>query len=396
MYDSLINRANQLSDTLIGLRRDLHTFPELSWKEQRTASQIRKILEENGLVVSDLIAGTGFYTDIAGLSDGPTIAYRADMDALPIQDQKKVPYASRVDGVAHMCGHDYHSSVAVGVALLLHGNRQHLNGTVRVFWQPAEESTPSGAPRMIEDGVLNGISAVFGIHCDPFLDSGTVSIRDGALTGSYDAFEISVRSDASIHSARPHLGKDTMWIASQLISHLYQLSGRISDARKPSVISVCTIQGGTAANIIPDRVTFSGTVRTSDPDTRSSLLGHMRSTCKVFGELHGADIVLELQRGAPPVINDAMLFKFAEASLQSVLDEKSIQYAELSMGAEDFAYYTEQVPGFFMRIGTRCDQNTSHALHTALFDLDDSTIPFAVALQSHLLISYLSDQKAAD
>ena len=389
-YSDLFAESTSLQQKLVDIRRKLHQFPELGFNQTQTSSTVRSILMENGLTVSEPLARTGFYTDIHGKSSGKTVAYRADIDALPIQDQKNAPYASKIPGIAHMCGHDYHTTVALGVALVLHKNRDKFNGTVRVFWQPAEESTPSGAPKMIEDGVLNNVDAVFGIHCDPHLSSGKVGIRNGTLTGSFDAFEIEVISPNSIHSARPHLGKDAMWISNQLIQQLYQLSTRITDSRSPSVISVCMMHGGDAVNVIPDRVKFSGTIRTSDPNSREILKNHVQLLCKSMESLHQVQITCEILGGAPPVINDSGLFSFVDETLGNVLNKTAITYPEQSMGAEDFAYYGELKPAIFMRIGTSNGPETSYALHSTKFDVDESTIKSAVAIESYLLTQYLN------
>lgn len=382
--------AARLQKELVEVRRNLHQNPELSWNEHQTSATIRQILEAHGIPVSPTLAGTGFYCDIAGRGPGKTVAYRADIDALPIQDMKQVAYASGRPVIGHMCGHDYHTSVALGVALTLHDLRNEFNGVVRVFWQPAEESTPSGAPSMIEDGVLQGVDAVFGIHCDPHLDSGKVGIRKGALTGSFDAFEIEIKVKQSLHSARPHLGTDAMWLAHQLVQQMYLLPTRITDARLPAVISVCTFNGGSAVNVIPDAVRFSGTIRTSDPVSRKTLCDRVRALCSGMAEIHTADVTCTILGGAPPVINDDSLYEYAEATLHEILDETEVTYPEQSMGAEDFAYYGEHVPTHFMRIGTCGGPSTSHALHTSLFDVDESTIKLAVSTQSWLLLNYLN------
>lgn len=382
--------TNELQPLLVETRRDLHMHPEVSWNEHRTSEQIRKILLSKGIEVSKPLAGTGFYAEISGSKHGKSIAYRADIDALPIQDEKSIPYASKVPGVAHMCGHDYHTTVALGVALTLDRLRESFPGKVRIFWQPAEESTPSGAPKMIEDGILNGIDAVFGIHCDPHLQSRKVGIRNGALTGSFDAFDITVKTQRSLHSARPHLGADAMWIANQVAQQLYSLSTRITDSRSPSVISVCTFHGGEAVNVIPDTVKLTGTIRTSDPDSRSRLIEHVKSYCQHMAELNDCTITASVLHGAPPVINDSSLFSFAEETLKKVLQPSQIEYPEQSMGAEDFAYYSAIKPSFFMRIGTSNGPETSHPLHSACFDVDESTMSTATAIQAYLLMSYLN------
>lgn len=381
--------TSELQPLLVQTRRDLHMNPEVSWNEINTALKIRRLLVGKGIPVSEPLAGTGFYAEIHGSKPGKTVAYRADIDALPIQDEKTTSYASKIPGVAHMCGHDYHTTVALGVALTLDRLRDTFNGTVRIFWQPAEESTPSGAPKMIQDGVLNGVDAVFGIHCDPHLKSGKVGIRNGSLTASFDAFDITIKTPRSLHSARPHISPDAMWIAHQVAQQLYALSTRITDSRSPSVVSVCTFHGGEAVNVIPDVVKLTGTIRTSDPDSRAKIISHLTSYCDHLAQANRCDITADVLHGAPPVINDSNLYNFAEKTLSEVLPSDNIDFSEQSMGAEDFAYYGELKPSFFMRIGTSNGPDTSHPLHSACFDVDETTLSFATALQSFLLLSYL-------
>jgi amidohydrolase len=388
-FQDLKTQSDSQQALLVDIRRHLHQNPELSWNEIETSRFIKQKLRDSGLTVVEKLAETGFYTDIKGSHVGPLIAYRADMDALPIQDVKDVPYASSVVNVGHMCGHDYHSTVAVGLALLLHHNRDKICGTIRVFWQPAEESTPSGAPQMIKDGVLNNVKATFGIHCDPTLSSGKIAFRDGPTTASFDAFEIEIQSEDSIHSARPHTGQDTVWIAHQMVNNLYQLTSRITDSRSPSVIAVCVFNAGNALNIIPQKVSFGGTIRTSDEESRKKLTEHLVSLCNQFELLYKVKISLKLESGAPPVLNDKALYNFAKLRLAQAIGAEAIEYPEQSMGAEDFAYYSIKTPSLFIRVGTSNSPETSHALHTSKFDVDESTLSFAVNMQAVLMLSYL-------
>lgn len=388
-FKEIKSQSDAQQSFLVDIRRYLHQNPELSWEEKGTSGYIKQALRDAGLSVTEGLAGNGFYTEIIGKHPGSIIAYRADMDALPIQDLKDVPYASKVENVGHMCGHDYHSTVALGLAILLQRCREKIHGTIRVFWQPAEETTPSGAPKMIQDGVLNNVKATFGIHCDPTLQSGKISFRDGPSTASYDAFQVEVRSEDSIHSARPHSGKDTVWIAHQIVNNLYQLTGRITDSRNAAVIAICVFNAGTALNIIPQKVCFGGTIRTSDEASRKKLTDHLVSICTHFESLYQVKISLALENGAPPVVNAKNLYDFAKGRLSKIVGNENIEYPVQSMGAEDFAYYSINTPSLFMRIGTSCSPETSHALHTSKFDVDESTLSFSVSLQAYLLIGYL-------
>ena len=389
LFDALRVAAEKLQPELVSLRRHLHAHPELSWQEVETSSSIRRKLEENGIQGFVRLAKTGFFVDIKGGKPGPTIAYRADMDALAIQDAKKAEYRSQVEGVAHMCGHDVHTTIATGVALLLHENRDKLKGTVRVFWQPAEETTPSGAPEMIKDGLLEGVDAVYGIHIDPTIDSGQIGIRYGADTASFNAFTITVKAPGTTHSARPHTGHDTIWIAHQIAQNLYQLATRLTDARSPLVLSIGMFHGGDALNIIPDVVTFGGTVRASGEVELTTIREHIEKLVKQFSELYGVKIDAEILHGAPAVINNGKLVDFVKHSLAETVGLAAIEDREQSMGAEDFGYYTEVVPSVFMRIGSRNSDETAHPLHSNLFDIDESVLGPAAAVQTYLLIEHL-------
>lgn len=399
LFSELQKAGKSLHQELVDVRRDLHQNPELSWKEIRTSAKIRELLDSEGIKTSRNLAETGFYVDITGSTEKTTseskanrmIAFRADMDALPIEDQKDAIYCSQNPGVGHMCGHDYHTTVALGVARILQKNRDKYCGTIRVFWQPAEETTPSGAPKMIEEGLLNNVEAVYGIHCDPTTDSGNIGITNGPDTASYDAFEIEILSESTTHSARPHTGIDTVWIANQIASDLYQLSTRITDARKPLVLSICRFEAGTALNIIPDRVYMGGTLRASSELSREKVRSHIEKLVDHYANLHGVTISLTILPGAPPVLNNNKLRAFAEKQLSEVIGSDKVLKREQSMGAEDFGYYSQIIPALFMRVGTRNGISTGHALHTNLFDVDESTIGVTSSLMSYLLISHLNE-----
>ncbi len=335
------------------------------------------------------MAGTGFYLDIAGNEEGPLIAYRADMDALPIQDRKETEYASKRIGYGHLCGHDVHSTIAANVAKLLQKNRRSLKGTVRIFWQPAEEVIPSGAPRIIKEGVLDEVEAIYGIHCDPTLPSGSYSARPGPETGSFDTFEVTVDTPSTTHSARPYEGRDTIWIAHQIIQHLYQMIGRVTDARKPAVLSICSFHAGDALNVIPHHVTFGGTIRTMDEQLRQQLREYTREIVTSIGSLNHVQAEVQFGGGAPSVINNHQMYHFIRQIITTELGDEKFPDREQSIGAEDFAYYTQKIPGLFMRVGTAHAPSTTYPLHHSCFDVDERVIAPASALLSYFLIQHL-------
>lgn len=378
-----------LDDFLVATRRHLHMHPEVGFEEFETADFIADTLAQAGLTPRR-VAETGLFVDIEGAEPGPLLGYRADIDALPIEDAKvDVPYRSQRAGVAHLCGHDAHTTVALGVARLLDAQRDRLHGTVRVFFQPNEEGTPSGAPRMIDAGVLDGMAAVYGIHVDPTLSVGTFGTIKGPVTASADRFDVTVRGPATGHSARPHNVVDTVWLANALAAHLYTLSGRVTDARYPSVLTICRFSAGDAYNVIPKEVVFGGTLRCVDAATRAKMHDEMQSVARNFGEMHGVEVRCDFLYGSPPVVNTGTLVDHVERAAERLFGENAVHHFPLpSMGAEDFAFYTERIPGAFIRVGTRSSERTSYPVHDALFDLDERALTLAARLMAEVLLNH--------
>lgn len=390
LYKELKSSAQEIDKELINFRRQLHRNPELGWKESETARAILKTLHLDGIKVQTFSDHNGLYTDVSGSDGGPTIAYRADMDALPIHDEKEVSYNSRVSGCGHMCGHDVHTAIAVGITRLLNKYAHYLAGTVRIFWQPAEELSPGGALQMIKDGVLEKVDAVYALHCDPSLESGKYRLKSGAETASFDTFNITVSAEETTHSARPHTGKDTIWIATQIAQSLYQIPGRYSDARDPAVLAICSIHGGEAFNVIPNKVSFGGTVRTSWEEDRDLYREQIQKIASHAQSLYQTPVKAVVNRGAPAVINDESLYKFADTTIANQIGRENTKRGRQSMGAEDFAYFSQEVSGLYLRMGTSNSPQTSHPLHSSLFDIDESVISPTAALLSFLLIQHLA------
>ncbi len=374
---------------LIDLRRHLHRHPELGMQEQETAGLIRRTLERYGLT-PHAIAGTGTYVDIEGARPGPRVGYRADIDALPTQDAKDVPYRSQRPGAAHLCGHDAHTAIGLGVALLLHRRRSELAGAVRVFFQPNEENMPSGAPRMIEEGVLDGVRRVYAVHVDPTLESGRYGLRTGPITASADRFDVRVRGEGSGHSARPHETVDTVWVATQIMNALYQLVGRVTDARNATVLTICRFQGGQAYNVIPAEVTFGGTLRTVSREDQQRMRRKIKETAERIGALHGALAEAKIDAGSPAVLNAPEAVGAVEEAVRTTRGDEAIYYIPRpSMGAEDFAQYLEHVPGALIRVGSRSGPATAYPLHDGRFDLDEAVLAPTARLMSDVLVRSL-------
>lgn len=391
-FDAAEEIPQQLSTLLTTVRRHLHMHPELGFEEHETSAFIREVLEMHGLEVQGPVAGTGLFVDIEGAHPGGRIGYRADIDALPIQDAKDVPYASRTSGLGHLCGHDGHTAVAIGVALLLHGMRERLHGSVRVFFQPNEEGIGGGAPDMIRDGILEGLAAVYAIHVDPTLPVGRYGLLKGAVTAAADRFRVCVRGQSTGHSARPHQAVDTVWVTTQIANALYQLIGRVTDARNASVLTICRIHGGEAYNVIPEEVELGGTLRSTDNADRGRIKEHIARTARQVGALYGADVEVDVQDGAPPVFNEGRLVDGIARTAEALFGEDSLFHVPRpSMGSEDFAYYLEHVPGVLLRVGTSSGAATSFPLHDAHFDLDEAALAPAAHLMAHVLMRHLRE-----
>lgn len=375
---------------LTSVRRYLHARPEIGYQEKETYQFIRRHLEMAGFTVVGPLAKTGLYVDIVGVHPGPKIGYRSDMDALPIQDGKSVSYKSQHDGVAHLCGHDAHMTVALGVALLLQHLRDQLHGSVRVFFQPNEEGTPSGSLPMIQAGVLEDLEAVYCIHVDPTLDVGVYGLMTGPVTASSDRMRVCIRAERTGHSARPHQAKDTIWIANQFLNQCYQYTGRITDARNAAVLTVCMFKGGDAHNVIPLEVTFEGTLRCLNYDDRTHLKAVIHQTAEQFAALHGVSIDLEFVSSMPSVVNDRRLVLNVRNTIEQLFGpEASFDILLPSMGSEDFAHYLDYLPGMLARVGTASGHRLSFPLHDNQFDLDDACLQPAVQLMSQALINHL-------
>jgi len=383
--------ATDLGDFLVALRRHLHRHPEVGFKEAETSRYLRAELKARGFEVHGPLATTGFYVEVEGAHPGPTVAYRTELDALTAQDGKDCAYASSAPGAAHLCGHDAHMAVAVGVALLLRERRDELRGTARVLFQPNEESSPSGAPVMIRDGVLDGVQEIYCIHVDPTLPVGTYGLLSGPVTAATAPFEVRVVSGQAGHSARPHQTVDTVWIATQILNTFYQLPGRVHDARLTAVLTVCRLRAGDALNVIPAEVEFGGTLRCLDLEAAYRLAASMQQVAEQYGTLHGATVDFEIDLSLPPVVNDAALVAGVRHAVRDLYGPGAAhEIPQPSMGGEDFAYYLQKVPGMLLRVGTASGPATSYPLHHTLFDVAEEALLPAAHLMAEVITRRLS------
>jgi amidohydrolase len=387
-----------LRSQIVPLRRHLHQHPEIGFQEHDTSRHVRHWLQQRGFDVVGPFAGTGFYVEVTGAQPGPTIGYRTELDGLPMEDQKSVSYRSKRPGAAHLCGHDAHMAVACGVALLLKERADEIQGAVRVFFQPNEESSPSGAAAMIEAGILNDLSAAYCIHVDPSLSTGRYGLKRGALTAAATPFVVRIQSGQAGHSARPHETVDTVWLAVQILQQFYQLAGRIHDARQTAVLTACTFKAGEAMNVIPDAVEFGGTLRCASREGFRQLRKKMRKAAGALGAVYGADVEVEFVGPAlPPVVNDDTCIDRLRRAIESRFGREAVrELAQPSMGGEDFAFYSEHVPSALLRVGTACSPDTRFPLHHTRFDVDESALPMAAHLMSDVLVIDLAERHALD
>lgn len=376
MLDKIINTTNEIEARLIKFRRDIHQHPELSGQEEKTAAFVATILEDNDIEVQKNVGGHGVVGRLKATGDGPTVALRADMDALPIQDTKKTEYASSVPGVMHACGHDAHTAILLGTAIVLGKLRQSLKGEVLFFFQPAEESI-RGAERMIAEGALDRPepSAIAALHCLPELEAGKIGHRPGIITSAADRVAITIKGKSG-HASKPQQTVDAVLVSSMVINALHHIVSRRTDPLQPSVISIGTIRGGTAENIIADRVEMTGTVRTLDPELRQGMPGMIENVLKGITASMNADYDLDYTFECPSVLNNKKVDEeIRRCATDIVGSDNVIKLTEPMMGSEDFALFTEKIPGVLFRLGTgRPGGHEMTPLHSNTFDIDESAI----------------------
>lgn len=375
--------AEAILPWMVEIRRDLHQHPELGLEEHRTARQVQVRLNELGIEHVDGIGGTGVLGLIRGGEEGPAVALRADLDALPLTDAKDVPYKSQVPGRMHACGHDFHTAVLLGAARLLAERRRELPGTVKLLFQPAEE-TVGGARLLIEAGVLENprVQAIFGLHVDAGLPVGQVGLRYGQRNASSDNLVITIHGRSS-HAAYPSGGVDSIVVAAQVITGLQSVVSRNVDARDSAVITLGTIEGGTQGNIVASRVRMVGTVRCLNQSIRELVLRRVRETAEGIASGLGARAEVEIEPSYDPLVNDdAMVDVVRECARRLLGPENVVVVGRPNMGVEDFAFYLSHVPGAFYALGVRNEQaGIVHPVHHELFDADERALAIGAALQ---------------
>ena len=376
---------------VIEWRRHLHRNPELSGQEYDTAGFVAKILEGIGIEDVRHVGDTGVTGLIRGRGPGRTIALRADMDALPGDEKTGLPFSSERPGAAHMCGHDAHTAILLGVAKVLLGARDEFDGAVRLVFQPAEERL-GGAESMIAGGVLENPKgdAIAALHLWPELPAGTVGIRDGALTAAADSVTVEFTGSQG-HAAHPHKCVDPIVTAGQFLANVQAVVAREIAPLDAAVLTFGKISGGHAGNIIPDTVTIEGTIRTLSPETREKMAAAVERFAKSTADGMRARVSVTLRRGVPPLIPDSRLVAlFAESARDLLGADRVAALPTPSMGGEDFALYLEHVPGVFFRLGVQRPGAPFHPLHSPQFDPDESSFATGVAAMSRFAADFLA------
>ncbi len=382
----MLRHAQEIERQLVAWRRDFHRHPELGFHETRTADRVAEVLGSLGYRVRTGVGRTGVVGELG--SGRPVVAIRADMDALPIQDAKRVPYASTVPGVMHACGHDAHTAIGLGVATLL--ARESFTGTVRFLFQPAEEVSDeegvSGAARMIEDGAAEGMDAVLALHVDDSTPAGTISLQAGPASAGEDSFHVTLTGQGG-HGASPDRTVDPIHIAGHVILALHGIVSRRIDPVLPAVVTIGSIHGGEVENVIPEQVRLSGTIRFTETAVQAKIHAEIERALGIARAM-GGDFTLKIITGCPPVFNDSGVIELFRRVGSDLLGDDKILTPEPEMGAEDFSFFTARAPGAMFYLGSRIEGDERQA-HSPHFDIDEACLPIGVAVLAESALSWL-------
>lgn len=394
MTADLLESARALGPRIVSDRRTIHSHPEMAYDEEQTSTLVQARLRDLGIPFRAGLAKTGVVAQIKGeLGDGPCVLLRADMDALPIEEKSGVSFASEIPGVMHACGHDAHTAMLLGAAQLLLDRRSDFAGTVKLMFQPAEEGG-AGAARMIEDGVLDGpsVDAAFMLHVRPELDAGQVSYGSGPLLAGADAFTITVEGRGG-HAARPHQTIDPVVVGSQIVMAVQTLVAREVDPTVPAVVTLGSFNAGNRSNVIADRAVLMGTIRAFDDDVFAQLERRLREVVTGVGSALRARVQVDFNMRYPPSVCDSAMAERLGASARALLGRDAVQLSQPQMGAEDFAFVLQKVPGAMLWLGVKSpDWSEPKPLHTAVFDIDESALPIGSSTLARVALDYLAPE----
>jgi len=391
--NDLIKEAKAIEDQLVSWRRHLHQNPELSFQEYETAKFVAETLKEiEGVSIQTNIANTGIVATISS-GEGKTVAIRADMDALPITEKNEHGFQSNNLGVMHACGHDAHTTILLGAAKILAKKAKEglFQGTIKLIFQPAEEATDqeglSGAPRMMQEGILENVESIIALHMCPWEPVGTIQMNDGYSMANVDVFHGKIRATGG-HGGYPHLGTDPIWMLGFFLQAFYGMISRKISALDTAVASIGQIETGTASNIIPEEVSITGTLRTYSPEVRDQLAKEVEQAFKVV-ESFGGSYIFEVERGEPALNNDPKVNEVIKEAAKELYPAIKIVQKPFGLGGEDFGYMTRQIPGAMFFLGCAPQDGISRDLHTNIFDIDERCLPMGVSILAESALKLL-------
>lgn len=394
---TIIEDARAIAYQLSEWRRHLHQYPELSFQEYETGKFVSRKLEEFGnITVQTNVAKTGVVGTLSSGS-GPTIAIRADMDALPIFEQSNHSYRSKKDGVMHACGHDAHTTILLGIAKIFSERfaAGKMSGTVKFLFQPAEEDTDdeglSGAPRMIQEGILDDVEAVIALHVCPWHPVGVIQVNDGYSMANVDVFHAKIIGSGG-HGGYPHMTKDPIWMLGSVLQAFYGLVSRRISPLDTAAASIGKVNAGTASNIIPEEVSITGTLRTYSPEAREQLIQEVENIFKIT-ESFGGTYAFTVERGEPALKNDPAVNALLVETARDLYPDIQVEREPFGMGGEDFGYMTQKIPGAMFFLGCSLEDGKSRDLHTNIFDIDERCLEMGVSILAETATRLLAGNK---
>ena len=386
--------AKEISNWIIKLRRELHRHPELMYEELKTSALVRRELDNLGISYKSPIAKTGVLASI-GNGNGPCVALRADMDALPIHEETDVDFKSEIDGKMHACGHDCHTAMLLGAAKILKSKESEINGTVKLFFQPAEEGG-AGGKLMRDEGALENpkVERIFGLHVWPQMPTGQIGSKKGTFLAATSFLDLTIKGVGG-HAAVPHLTRDPVLTSAQIITNLQSVISRELDPLDSGVVSISAIHGGMAANVIPSEVKILGTLRSLTMDGLKSLQRRVKEISEKIAEAHECEAIVEYPgNDYPPTVNDGDMWDFAKNIGNNMLGEENVNELDAVMGGEDFAYYTEQVKGCFVVLGVQNKEiDAIYSVHHPMFKADEQALHIGTALHTTFALNSLKELK---
>jgi len=388
---TMYEKAKGIKQKLVELRRTIHQNPETSFEELKTAELVARTLADLGIEAQSGVGKTGVVGYI-GDGDGPIIAIRADMDALPITEANDVPYKSQVPGKMHACGHDAHTAILLGAAMLL--SKENINGQIRLLFQPSEEARDkegkSGATRMMDDGALKDVKHAIALHVNGAIDAGQIAVKAGKGSAASDRFHATIHGTGG-HAAAPHRGTDPLWMMTHVLNAMYAIPSRRIDAHEPSILTIGVVRGGTVGNVIPSSVYIEGTMRSKDDTVREQLIAEVKN-CLELVKPFGGHYDLEIENGYPSMINDEGVCQVIENAARDLLGENGLGTPIATMGGEDFSYMTRQAAGAMFSLGTRAPGTASRYVHTPIFDIDEDSLPVGAAVLAEAAMRLLKNK----